>query len=177
MTIDPDSPNRVDENGQQSPSMAVDGAVPLAEVEARARALEADPSFPRRYVEQVRAATAWLGAAAPPADDVRRAALLLDRQAAIHLEPPTGSPSRARRLIKLAVGRLLGWYVRFLGQQVSALGHGAARLGFAAAGRIERLEAGAAGCTDDRAAIHEELAALRARVAELEAALRPDLPR
>lgn len=154
---------------------AGDGAAgAVREAVARAARLEAEAEFPRRYVDHVRAATGWLGVAPSGAGDVRSAALFLDRQAAIDLEPPMGARGRGRRLVKLGVRRLLGWYVRFLGQQVAALGQGAARLGFATAGRLEALEA-------DRAALEEEVAALRERVARLEAAAggagAPDRPR
>ena len=145
-------------------------ATVVDEITTKARELESDPSFPRPYVEQVRAAVGWLGAGDSGPDDVRHAALLLSRQAQIDLEPPMAATGRARRLVKYLVRRLVGWYVRFLGQQVSALGQASSRLGLAVAGRVERLEADQA---SDRQEILDELAVLRARVAELEARLGP----
>ena len=133
-----------------------------AEVVAAARAAEADPAFPGGYLERVRAATRWLGVNDGEAGDVRFAALVLDRQARVDLEPPMGARDLPRRLLKGAVRRRVGWYVRFLGQQVAALGQAAARLGLAVADKTERLGA-------DQAGLSAELAALRARVERLEA--------
>ena len=133
-----------------------------AEAVASARAAEADPAFPRAYIERVRAATRWLGVNDSGAGDVRFAALVLDRQARVELEPPMGARDLPRRLFKAAVRRMVGWYVRFLGQQVAALGQAAARLGLAVAERTERLGA-------DQAGLSAEVAALRARVERLEA--------
>lgn len=146
----------------------------MREVTARAEALAGEPGFPAGYVEEVRAATGWL--AADPEDapggsarpDVRRAALVLDRQAAVSLEPPMTAADLPRRLLKQLVRRLVGWYVRFLGQQVAALGQASSRLGLAVAARIERLEADEAA---EHTALRSEVAALRQRVADLEARL------
>ncbi|MGH9037297.1 MAG: hypothetical protein ACRD0O_16180 [Acidimicrobiia bacterium] len=137
----------------------------VTEAAARARLLEAEPGFPRGYVDQVRAATGWLGVASPDTDDVRHAALLLNRQAAVDLSRPMAGWGRTRRLVKRVVRRLLGWYdPRFLLQQVAAIGQDSARLGLATARRLEGLEA-------HRAALEDEIALLRARMAHLEAAL------
>jgi hypothetical protein len=145
-----------------------DGAVEsleavAVEVAAAARAAEADPGFPREAVERIRAATAWLGVTESADDDLRHAALVLSRQAGVDLAPPTVSSTRARRLVKRLVSRVLGWYFRFLADQLAALGQGMARLGLAAARRVERIEA-------DQAATRAELESLRARLARLEAA-------
>jgi hypothetical protein len=140
-----------------------------AEVAASARALEVDPAFPRPYVERVRAATGWLGVADPAPDDVRHAALLLHRQAAVGLEPPMAARDPLRRAVKQLVRRLVGWYVRFLAAQVGALGQASARLGLAVATRTERLQA-------NQAADRAELEALRERVARLEARLEEHPP-
>jgi cell division protein FtsB len=142
-----------------------------AEVAAKARALEAEPGFPRPFVERVRAATGWLGVADPAPDDVRHAALLLHRQAHVDLEPPMAARDPLRRAVKQLVRRLVGWYVRFLGAQLGALGQAAARLGLAVAERTERLQATQAA---DRTELQAELEGLRARVAKLEAALAAD---
>ena len=139
-----------------------------AEVAASAHAAEAEPGFPRPYVERVRAATGWLGVADPAPDDVRHAALLLHRQAAVGLEPPMAARDPLRRAVKQLVRRLVGWYVRFLAAQVGALGQASARLGLAVATRTERLQAAQAA---DRAALQGELEVLRERVARLEAML------
>lgn len=140
-----------------------------AEVAAAARATEDDPAFPREAVERIRAATGWLGAAEPAADDVRRAALVLSRQAEIGLSAPTTARSTPRRLVKHLVNRAVGWYFRFLAEQLAAVGRASASLGLAAARRFEGAEA-------EQAAIRGELDGLRARVARLEEALGPAAP-
>jgi hypothetical protein len=132
-------------------------------VAAAAREAEADPGFPREAIERIRAATAWLGVTGPAEDDVRHASLVLSRQAAVDLAPPTVGSSPARRLVKRLINRALGWYFRFLADQLAAIGQAVARLGQAAALRVERLEA-------QQAATRAELESLRARLARLEAA-------
>jgi hypothetical protein len=139
------------------------------EVVGEARALEAEPGFPRGVIERVRVATAWLSVEAPAPDDVRHAALLLHRQAGVDLEPPLAARGRPQRLVKQVVRRLVGWYVRFLGQQVAALGQATARLGLAVAERTERLQAEAAA---DRAATSARLDNLSARIDDLESGVR-----
>ena len=146
----------------------------MREVTARAEALAGEPGYPADYVDEVRAATGWLAADPDGADggsarpDVRRAALILDRQAAVSLEPPMTAADLPRRLLKKLVRRLVGWYVRFLGQQVAALGQASSRLGLAVAARIERLEADEAA---EHGALRAEVATLAERVARLEAQL------
>lgn len=134
-------------------------AAVVAEVTSAARALESAPGFPRSFVERVRAATGWLGA--ERVDDLRHAILLLQRQAASDLEPPMAARGWPRRVLKIGVRRLVGWYLRFLGQRIGALGQATARLGLAVAERVERLGA-------EQAAARAELDALRARMARLE---------
>ena len=68
--------------------------------------------------------------------------------------------------LKLVIRKLIGWYVRFLGQQVSLLGQAAARLGLMVADRLDQFEAEQGA---ERAALAAQVAALEARVAELEA--------
>lgn len=146
----------------------------ISEVSARAEALAAEAGFPAGYVDEVRAAVGWLAADPEGAEagsgrpDVRRAALILDRQAAVNLEPPMAARDLPRRLLKQLVRRVVGWYVRFLGQQVAALGQASSRLGLAVASRIEQLEAGQAA---EHAALRAEVASLSERVARLESQL------
>ncbi len=146
------------------PSLATRQAV-TDEVAAAARALEeaGDPAFPREYISRVRTATAALGLGDDTDAGVRHAALLLESQSAIDTNVPVAGASRARRLIKLLAKKLVGWYLRYVGDQVSVLGRSAAHLGLAVADRVERLDA-------DRARLEAEVDSLRARVAELEAA-------
>jgi hypothetical protein len=134
------------------------------EIVTAARAREGEAGFPDEYVERVRVATTALGLVDDAAGGVRHAALLLEAQSAIDTNVPVAGASRGRRLVKAGAKRLVGWYVRYLGDQVSVLGRSAARLGLAVADRMEHLDA-------EAARSRAELEALRARVAELEAAL------
>lgn len=136
------------------------------EVVAEARARQASPDFPHETVARILVATGWLSAAEPDSDDVRFAALILQRQAGVDVEPPLGARSWPQRLAKRVVRRLVGWYVRFLAQQISALGQAAARLGLAVVRRTEALEAQAAA---DRASVERRLEDLSDRLARLEA--------
>jgi hypothetical protein len=136
------------------------------ELSAEAAGLAAGPGFPAAYLARVRTAAARLSVTEGGRDDVRSAALLLEQQAVIDAEVPVASRTRPQRLLKLVIRKLIGWYVRFLGHQVSLLGQAAARFGLVVADRLDQFEAehGA-----ERAALTAEIAALAARVAELEA--------
>jgi hypothetical protein len=136
------------------------------EVQAEANRLAARSDFPAAYLAQVRVATARLGVVQSERDDVRAAALLLEQQAVIDLEPPVAGRALPQRLVKLLVLKLVGWYVRFVGHQVGILGQAAARLGLAVAERVDRMEAESGA---ERVAMAARIAALEARVAELEA--------
>jgi hypothetical protein len=148
----------------ESPAGAL---VTLAEdVQAEARRRAGEPGFPTAYVARARTAAARLAVTEGDRDDVRTAALLLEQQAVIDVEVPVASRALPQRLVKLAVSKLVGWYVRFLGHQVGILGQATARLGLAVAERLDRIEAAQ---TAEREAMAAEIAALKARVAELEA--------
>jgi hypothetical protein len=136
------------------------------EITVAARELEESSSFPRDYVRRVRTAAGAMAVSDAGDDPVRQAALLLEYQAVVDVEAPVRAGPRSRRLIKTVVKKLVGWYVRFLADQVGVLGRTAARLGMAVADRLERLDAEQAAM---RAEVDAELARLRARVAELEA--------
>ena len=140
------------------------------EVLTEARARQAAPGFPHDALARIRSATGWLSADDPAPDDVRFAALILKRQAGVDLEPPVESRSWPQQLVKKIIRRLVGWYVRFLAQQLYALGQAATRLGLAVAQRTESLQAQVDG---DRAAVDGRLEELSARLARLEAQL-PD---
>src|SRR5688572_6932064 len=116
-----------------SPQTVVD------EVREQARALEREAGFPRRLAERVRATTAWMGVGdrTAPGDDLRFSAELLSRQATRHLDPPAVGGRGIRRLVKLAVRALVGWYGHFLCQHVAAVGQAFARLGVAVADRAD----------------------------------------
>ena len=136
------------------------------EVRAEAERLTADPGFPATYLARVRAAAARLGVTEGVQDDVRSAALLLEQQAVIDVEAPVASRALPQRLVKQSVRKLVGWYVRFLGHQVGILGQATARFALSVAERLDRMEAAQAA---DREAMAAEIAALQARVVELEA--------
>ena len=143
----------------------------VEQVREQARALEASPAFPRAVAERIRASTAWMGAGDRAPDDLRFSALLLDRQATRHLEPSAIPGRGARRLVKVTIRAVVGWYGRFLCQHVAAVGQAFSRLGLAVAARVDRLESDQ---ERDRGALQAELDGLRARVASLEAALAVD---
>jgi hypothetical protein len=136
------------------------------EITVAARGLEEASSFPRDYVRRVRTAAGALAVSGAGDDPVRQAALLLEYQAVVDVVAHVRAGPRSRRLVKTVVKKLVGWYVRFLADQVGVLGRTAARLGTAVAERLERLDAEQAAL---RAEVDAELARLRARVAELEA--------
>ena len=136
------------------------------EVRAEAERLAAAPGFPATYLARVRTAATRLSVTEGDRDDVRSAALLLEQHAVIDVEAPVASRALPQRLVKQAVRKLVGWYVRFLGHQVGVLGQATARLGLAVAERLDRMEAEQSA---ERAAMAAEIAALQARVTELEA--------
>jgi hypothetical protein len=136
------------------------------EVRGEAERLAAEPGFPTAYVARARTAAARMAVTEGVRDDVRSAALLLEQQAVIDVEAPVASRTLPQRLVKQAVRKFVGWYVRFLGHQVGILGQATARLGLVVAERLDRMEAEQAA---ERALMAAEIAALSARVAELEA--------
>jgi hypothetical protein len=144
----------------------VDVRAVVEQVTAEARTLEEGEGFPRGYVARVRTAAGALALSDSVADDLRGAVLLLESHAVVDAEVPVTASSLPARLVKRLVKRLIGWYLRFLGHQVSALGQASARFGLAVADRLDRVEAEQ---VEARRALEAEVAALRARVAELEA--------
>lgn len=124
------------------------------EIAEAARAREATPGFPAALVAKVRASTARLGATAVRPDDIRHAAVLVERAAAIDAQVPTVSRAAPLGYAKLVIKKAIFFYMRFLADQISLLGHASARMGFSVADRTDALD--------------EEVASLRARVEELE---------
>src|ERR1700681_386349 len=92
------------------------GAV-VAEIEAQARALAPDSGL-----DAIRAAAAGLAALDVDPDDPRAALALLRRHVDIDTDVPAGSRLRGAALVKRSVKRLIGWYLRYVGQQVTLLG-------------------------------------------------------
>ena len=125
------------------------------EVAAAAAAREAEDGFPADRLARIRAAAARLAASEFRPDDLRHAALLLERQATVDLEVPTASRVPGVALVKAALKRAMIWYLRFLGHQITAFGHATARFGVTVANRVDAVEA--------------DVADLEARVARLEA--------
>jgi hypothetical protein len=144
----------------RSPSRLAD------EVLDEARRLTAEPGFPAADLNRIRAAAARLGVTDVVRDDVRGAALLVEQLAVIDVEVPVTGRALHQRLVKQTVRKLIGWYVRSVGHQVGVLGRLTARFGLAVAERLDRLEATRRA---DHEALAARLAALEARVDQLEA--------
>jgi len=136
------------------------------ELSAEAARLAAGPGFPAAYLARARTAAARMSVTEGGGDDVRSAALLLEQQAVIDTNVPVASRTPPQRLVKAVIRKMIGWYLRFLGHQVSLLGQAAARFGLVVADRLDRLEAEQG---VERVALTAEIDALKARVAELEA--------
>lgn len=135
------------------------------EIVAAARARSAEPGYPAAYVERVRAATTRLGAVEVSPDDMRAALVLLEQQSRIDVVVPVSSAHRSVGLLKKVLRKLMIFYVRYLGHQVTLLGEATVRFGSAVTDRVERLEEHTA---EDRRRQEDELAALSARVDRLE---------
>ena len=124
-----------------------------------------DPRLPRpedqRYVAEVRAAMGRLSARTAEGGDPEAALALVEHAAAVDVDAPVASAAPAGRYVKVGIKRVAGWYLRYLGEQVADLGKATAELGAALVERTDRLE-------DANAATMAELAALRARVEDLE---------
>lgn len=124
------------------------------EVADAAAARAAEPDFPGATIGRIRAAASRLAASEFRPDDLRHAALLLERQATIDLQVPTASRVPGVSLVKRSLKKLMIWYLRYLGHQISSFGQATARFGVTVANRVDELEA--------------EVAELRERVARLE---------
>ena len=125
-----------------------------AEIAEAAAARAAEPDFPAPAIRRIRAAAGRLAATEFRPDDLRHAALLLERQATIDLQVPTASRVPGVSLVKRSLKKLMIWYLRYLGHQISSFGQATARFGVTVANRVDELEA--------------EVADLRERVARLE---------
>jgi hypothetical protein len=124
----------------------------LREIEDAAARAEADDDG---YLDRVRKAAARFTVGGAGTADVRHAAMMVEHQAVIDVDVPTGSRAAPAAILKKVVKKLTLWYFRFVGQQVTLQGQAVARLGTATAARIEELEL--------------DVAELRRRVEELEA--------
>lgn len=129
------------------------------EIAAAASARAASPDFPARKVQRFRAAAARLAASEFRPDDLRHGALLLERQATIDLQVPTASRVPGVSLLKRVLKKLMIWYLRFLGHQISAFGQATARFGVTVANRVDSLDT-------DVAELRSRVEALEQRIGE-----------
>jgi len=113
------------------------------------------------YLERVRRATSRLEARDGVQGDPRIALESLRDVAVIDAEVPTVSSRREVHLLKVVIRRLIGWYLRFLGAQVTVLGQATVRLGTSLVERTEQLG-------DETAALQRDVAAIEARLEALE---------
>lgn len=136
------------------PSPVLPRASLAEEIAAAAAARAEAPDFPAAAVQRFRAAAGRLAASEFRPDDLRHGALLLERQATIDLEVPTASRVPGVSLVKRTLKKLMIWYLRFLGHQISAFGQATARFGVTVANRVDALD--------------DEVAELRGRVEAIE---------
>jgi hypothetical protein len=113
------------------------------------------------YLFRTRQAARRLGVSDVAGTDARAALAAVDELAVIDLDVPTRSQMRVGRMVKVAVKRLVGWYLGYFGRQVSSLGQAVSHLGAILVDRTEQLEKG----TSD---LEAEVARLSERVARLE---------
>jgi hypothetical protein len=113
------------------------------------------------YLESVRAAARRLGVRDPDTSDAKAAVEAVEELSVIDVDVPTASRRPAGRLVKVAVSRLVGWYLRYLGGQVTALGQAVTHMGWTLLDRTERLER-------QSAELQAEVARLAARIGDLE---------
>ncbi len=128
----------------------------VQDIESAARAVRGDGELDR-----IRAATARLGATDIDPDDPRAALALLESQVEVDVDVPTASRMVGVAFVKRAIKRLVGWYLRYIGHQVTLAGQAMVRLGTTLVDRTESLERSVAA---NSRAIEE----LDARLARLE---------
>jgi hypothetical protein len=121
------------------------------------------------YIDQIRRATGRLAVQDAASDDARVALLAVVDHTHIDVDVPTGSRRRGARLVKLSVKRLTGWYLRYLGQQVTLLGQAIVRFGTALTERTERLE-------EVTQSLRDDVGSLTSRVERLERLDRKSTP-
>jgi hypothetical protein len=117
------------------------------------------------YVEVVRASLRRLATPDWDPGDARAALASVERHAGVDADPPVVSRRFHARAARTAFRRLTGWDPRYLGAQVTVLGHAIVRFGTAMVERTERLEAATTGLGDDVAALAARLERLERDVA------------
>ena len=122
------------------------------------------------YLERVRLATRRLSSPDLPAGDVRAAIGATADAAAFNVDAPTASARPEGRLAKQAVKRAVGWYMRYLSEQLGDFGRAVLRTAEALADRVELLEGRAHQSEAYMAAVERRLADLEAAHSALVAA-------
>jgi polyhydroxyalkanoate synthesis regulator phasin len=136
------------------------------ELVVAARALEAEPGFPTAYAERVRAAVRRLDPLPAGPLSVRQALALVTQEARIDVDAPLRTRRPGARVAKLAVKRVMAWYLQYVASQVSDLGQAMVHLGEAVSARLDGVQADLDALRSSAAGDVEEL---RRRVAALEA--------
>jgi hypothetical protein len=113
------------------------------------------------YVERARRAATRLSVRSPSDPDVRLALVDVQDAAAVDVDVPTTSADPRAHMVKQATKRLVGWYFRYVGQQVTVLGNATARLGELLVERTEGLQT-------SLQRLEKDLSELAARVERLE---------
>jgi hypothetical protein len=115
------------------------------------------------YLSRVREAARRLAIRHDDGTDIRAALSAIDYLAVIDLDAPTASRIPFARLVKAAVKRLVAWYLRYFGRQLTAFGQAVANLGGILVERTEHLD-------EETESLKGDLAALARRVDRLEKA-------
>jgi hypothetical protein len=126
--------------------------------EAEARVEAAAPG----YLARVREAAAVLAVGPDRSGDLRASLAGVRETADVDIDVPTLSRQAPLRLLKVAIKALIGWYLRYVGDQVTALGHAVAGFGDEVVERADELG-------EQQDATAARVAALEARVRDLEA--------
>ncbi len=128
-----------------------------ARAEEEARAERVAPG----YLRKVRDAAARLAVGPDRRGDLRASLDAVRETADVDVDAPTGSLRPQVRVVKTTVKAATGWYLRYVGQQVAALGHATVAFGEEVISRTDELG-------DRQVEAATRLAALEARIGRLE---------
>ncbi|MBV9660404.1 MAG: hypothetical protein JO337_04540 [Acidimicrobiales bacterium] len=120
------------------------------------------------YLTRVRHATARLGQRAAGPTDTQAALVAVEELAQIDVDVPTGSRYTGARRLKTAVKQLVGWYLRYVGDQISSFGQAVAHLGELLVQRTEQIEIRTTRLEDRSTRLETGLADLADRLQALE---------